>query len=86
MSIRTILSTIGNTPMVQMVRMNHNPGVQILLKLEGHNPGGSVKDRIALGMIQGAESRGKLKPGMTILEATSGNTGKPARNSSERPC
>jgi cysteine synthase len=75
LSIKTVLSTIGNTPMIQMVRMNPGPRVKVLLKLEGHNPGGSVKDRIALAMIQGAESRGELGPGMTILEATSWNTG-----------
>jgi len=75
LGIKTVLSTIGNTPMIQMVRMNSNPGVKVLLKLEGHNPGGSVKDRIALAMILGAESRGELRLGMTILEATSGNTG-----------
>lgn len=71
----TILSTIGNTPVVELVRMNANPRVRLLVKLEGNNPGGSVKDRIALSMIEGAERRGELKPGMTILEATSGNTG-----------
>jgi cysteine synthase len=71
----TILNTIGNTPMAELVRMNPNPRVRILAKLEGNNPGGSVKDRIALAMIEGAEARGVLTPGMTILEATSGNTG-----------
>lgn len=71
----TILNTIGNTPMARLVRMNPNPGVRILAKLEGNNPGGSVKDRIALSMIEGAEEAGALKPGMIILEATSGNTG-----------
>jgi cysteine synthase B len=75
LGLKTILSTIGNTPMVQLLRMHSNPAVRVLMKLEGNNPGGSVKDRIALAMIQGAESRGELKPGMTILEATSGNTG-----------
>jgi cysteine synthase B len=75
LAVKTILDTIGNTPMVQLVRMNRNPAVRVLMKLEGNNPGGSVKDRIALSMIRGAESRGELKPGMTILEATSGNTG-----------
>ena len=75
MGRKTILDTIGNTPMVEILHMNTNPGVRILAKLEGNNPGGSVKDRIALSMIEGAEARGELKPGMTILEATSGNTG-----------
>lgn len=71
----TILDTIGNTPMVELVNMNPNPKVRLMVKLEGNNPGGSVKDRIALSMIEGAEREGRLKPGMTILEATSGNTG-----------
>ncbi len=71
----TILDAIGNTPLVQIVHMNTNPRVRVLVKLEGNNPGGSVKDRIALSMIEGAEARGELKAGMTILEATSGNTG-----------
>ena len=75
MGRKTILDTIGNTPMVELLHMNTNPNVRILAKLEGNNPGGSVKDRIALSMIEGAEARGELKPGMTILEATSGNTG-----------
>ena len=75
MGRKTILDTIGNTPLVEVIHMNANPGVRILAKLEGNNPGGSVKDRIALSMIEGAEARGELKPGMTILEATSGNTG-----------
>ena len=75
MGRKTILDTIGNTPMVELLHMNENPRVRVLAKLEGNNPGGSVKDRIALSMIEGAEARGELKPGMTILEATSGNTG-----------
>jgi len=72
---KTILDTIGNTPLVEILHMNTNPKVRVLVKLEGNNPGGSVKDRIALSMIEGAEARGELKHGMTILEATSGNTG-----------
>jgi cysteine synthase B len=72
---KTILDTIGNTPLVEILHMNTKPNVKILAKLEGNNPGGSVKDRIALSMIEGAEARGELKKGMTILEATSGNTG-----------
>ncbi len=75
MGQKTILDTIGNTPIVEILHMNTNPKVRVLAKLEGNNPGGSVKDRIALSMIEGAEARGELKPGMTILEATSGNTG-----------
>ena len=75
MGQKSILDTIGNTPLAEILHMNVNPKVRVLVKLEGNNPGGSVKDRIALSMIEGAEARGELKPGMTILEATSGNTG-----------
>ncbi len=70
-----VLNLIGNTP---LVRINHlsGPGdAEIWAKLEGHNPGGSVKDRIALSMIEAAEEEGKTKPGMTLIEPTSGNTG-----------
>jgi cysteinyl-tRNA synthetase len=66
---------IGNTPLVPIRRLNPNPNIQLWAKLEGCNPGGSIKDRIALSMIETAEEAGQLKPGMTILEATSGNTG-----------
>jgi len=72
---KSILETIGNTPLVEIRRLNPNRKVRILAKMECFNPGGSIKDRIALYMIEGAEKRGELKPGMTILEATSGNTG-----------
>ena len=75
MNKKTILDTIGNTPLVEILHMNTNPKVRVLAKMEGNNPGGSVKDRIALSMIEGAEARGELRSGMTILEATSGNTG-----------
>ena len=70
-----ILSTIGNTPLVLIRRLNPNPKVKLYAKLERANPGGSVKDRIALYMIEQAESSGELTKGKTILEATSGNTG-----------
>ncbi|MFP3928444.1 MAG: cysteine--tRNA ligase [Desulfobacteraceae bacterium] len=70
-----ILDRIGRTPMVPINRLNPNPRVRILAKLESFNPGGSVKDRAALAMIEGAEERGELNPGKVILEATSGNTG-----------
>jgi S-sulfo-L-cysteine synthase (O-acetyl-L-serine-dependent) len=70
-----ILGTIGNTPLVELRHLNPHPAVRLLAKLEGSNPGGSVKDRVALFLIDGAERRGELRPGMTILEATSGNTG-----------
>ena len=66
---------IGNTPLVKLQRLNPNPSNTILLKLEGNNPAGSVKDRAALSMIAQAEKRGEIKPGDQIIEATSGNTG-----------
>jgi S-sulfo-L-cysteine synthase (O-acetyl-L-serine-dependent) len=71
----SILDSIGNTPLVQLDRINPNPRVKLLAKLEGNNPGGSVKDRIALYMVKDAEAEGRLAKGQTILEATSGNTG-----------
>jgi len=70
-----ILEAIGNTPLVALRRLSPGPGVTILGKLEGCNPGGSVKDRAAYYMVQRAEMAGELTPGKTILEATSGNTG-----------
>ena len=66
---------VGNTPMVRLEKLCPNKDVELYVKLEGTNPGGSVKDRAALSMIEGAERRGELKPGMRIIEATSGNTG-----------
>jgi len=71
----TILDLIGSTPVVTIRRLNPNPGVRMLAKLEGFNPTGSIKDRIALKMIEQAESEGELTQGKTILEPTSGNTG-----------
>ena len=70
-----ILQTIGNTPMVRINRLNPNKNTTIYAKLEGLNPSGSIKDRIALSMLQQAEISGKLKQGKTIIEPTSGNTG-----------
>jgi cysteinyl-tRNA synthetase len=70
-----LIALVGNTPLVPIRRVNPNPRVQILAKLERNNPGGSVKDRIALAMIEAGERSGELGPGKTILEATSGNTG-----------
>lgn len=70
-----ILSSIGNTPLVQLRHLAPEGGARILLKLEGTNPGGSVKDRSALWMVRDAEKKGLLDGGKTILEATSGNTG-----------
>ncbi|WP_461082865.1 cysteine synthase CysM [Spirosoma flavus] len=71
----TLLDLVGNTPLVELNRLNPNPNVTLYGKLEGNNPGGSVKDRAAASMIQGAIARGELKPGMKLIEATSGNTG-----------
>lgn len=70
-----ILDLIGNTPMVEIKRLNPNPNVKIYGKLEGNNPGGSVKDRAAYNMIKSALERGDIKPGNKLIEATSGNTG-----------
>lgn len=71
----TIIDLIGNTPLVEIKKLNPNPGVKIYAKLEGNNPGGSVKDRPALNMIRSAMNRGDIKPGTRLVEATSGNTG-----------
>ncbi|HEX2038394.1 MAG TPA: cysteine synthase family protein [Acidimicrobiales bacterium] len=70
-----VLDLIGNTPLLDISSLSPNPRVRLLAKLEGQNPGGSVKDRIALSMIEEAEKDGTLSPGQTILEPTSGNTG-----------
>ncbi len=72
---KDILSLIGNTPIVKLNHIPHIENAEIWAKLEGFNPGGSVKDRIALSMIEAAEKDGRLKPGSTIIEPTSGNTG-----------
>lgn len=72
---KTLEQFVGNTPLVALQRINPNPSNTILLKLEGNNPAGSVKDRPALSMIMRAEARGDIKPGDTLIEATSGNTG-----------
>jgi cysteine synthase B len=71
----SVLDLIGNTPLVDISELSPNPQVRLLLKLEGQNPGGSVKDRIALAMIEEAEKDGRLRPGATVLEPSSGNTG-----------
>ncbi len=70
-----ILELVGNTPLVELKKIPGNTRVKILAKLEGNNPGGSVKDRAAYGMIRGALDRGELKPGIKLIEPTSGNTG-----------
>jgi len=71
----SVLELIGNTPLVDISELSPNPDVRILMKLEGQNPGGSVKDRIALAMIEEAEEKGVLSPGQTLIEPSSGNTG-----------
>jgi cysteine synthase B len=71
----SILDLVGNTPMVEIESIIRKPGLRVFAKLEGHNPGGSVKDRAAYGMIKGALDRGELRPGIKLIEATSGNTG-----------
>jgi cysteine synthase B len=75
MSLATIESYVGNTPLVRLQRLPGPGDGVVLAKLEGTNPAGSVKDRPALGMIRGAEERGLIRPGDTLIEATSGNTG-----------
>jgi cysteine synthase B len=70
-----IVESIGNTPLVELPRLSPKPEVRIHAKLEGHNPTGSVKDRVAKSMIEAAEAEGAIEPGHTILEPTSGNTG-----------
>jgi S-sulfo-L-cysteine synthase (O-acetyl-L-serine-dependent) len=71
----SIIDLVGNTPMVEIRKLNPNPNVTMYAKLEGNNPGGSVKDRPALNMIRSAVERGDIKPGDKLIEATSGNTG-----------
>jgi len=75
MIYNSVLDLVGNTPLVRLDRINPNPDVNIYAKLESYNPSGSLKDRIALYMIESAEKRGELDPDKTIIEATSGNTG-----------
>jgi cysteine synthase B len=70
-----IVQAIGNTPLVELKRLSPKPGVRLWAKLESHNPTGSVKDRVARAMIEDAEEKGAIRPGQTILEPTSGNTG-----------
>ena len=71
----SVLDTVGNTPLVEIQKLNNNPRVKIYAKLEGNNPGGSVKDRPALNMIRSALERGEINKDITLIEATSGNTG-----------
>ena len=70
-----LLGLIGNTPLVELPRLSPKPEVQLYAKLEGQNPTGSIKDRVALAMVEEAEARGELEPGRELLEPTSGNTG-----------
>lgn len=70
-----LIDFIGNTPLVELTRINPNPRVKLYAKLEGHNPGGSVKDRAALGLIRGGLERGTITSTSKLIEATSGNTG-----------
>lgn len=71
----SLLDLVGNTPLVELTHININPGVKLYGKLEGNNPGGSVKDRAAYSMIKGALDRGEIQQGSKLIEATSGNTG-----------
>ncbi len=73
--VQSVLDLIGNTPLVEVSALSPNPEVRILIKLEGQNPGGSVKDRIALSMIEAAEKESRLDSGSVLLEPSSGNTG-----------
>ncbi|MEL1221765.1 cysteine synthase CysM, partial [Aeromonas hydrophila] len=75
MAFATLEELIGNTPLLALRRINPHPGVTLLVKLEGNNPAGSVKDRPALNLIKCAEASGHLAPGARLIEATSGNTG-----------
>ncbi|MDD3610410.1 MAG: cysteine synthase CysM [Halothiobacillaceae bacterium] len=75
LKIDTLEGCVGNTPLVQLQRLGVGRGNRLLVKLEGNNPAGSVKDRPALSMIQHAQARGDIRPGDTLIEATSGNTG-----------
>jgi cysteine synthase A len=74
MKFNSILETVGNTPLVRLNKLGPE-GVNVWVKVEAFNPMGSVKDRMALAMIEDAERSGALKPGQTVVEATSGNTG-----------
>src|SRR6476619_8571257 len=69
------LQAVGNTPLIELPKMSPNDGVRIFAKLEDQNPTGSIKDRVALSMVEAAEASGELEPGRRLLEPTSGNTG-----------
>src|SRR5262245_23232667 len=72
---KSILRTVGNTPLVRLTRVTEEIKARVMVKLEYFSPSGSLKDRIYLAMIESAEQRGELKPGMTILECSTGNAG-----------
>jgi len=74
-AVSSVLELVGNTPLVELRRLSPKPSVQLYAKLEGHNPTGSIKDRVAKAMIEAAEASGELEPGRKLLEPTSGNTG-----------
>ena len=71
----SLLDLVGGTPLVQLARLSPKPPVRLYAKLEGQNPTGSIKDRVAKAMIEAAEASGELEPGRQLLEPTSGNTG-----------
>jgi [CysO sulfur-carrier protein]-thiocarboxylate-dependent cysteine synthase len=72
---KSVLELVGNTPLVELPRLSPKPGVRLYAKLEGQNPTGSIKDRVAKAMVEAAEASGELEPGRALLEPTSGNTG-----------
>ncbi|MFL6013983.1 MAG: pyridoxal-phosphate dependent enzyme, partial [Gaiellaceae bacterium] len=74
MAASSLLDLVGNTPLVELKRLAPSPAVRLYAKLEGQNPSGSIKDRIAKAMVETAEARGELEPGRELLEPTSGNT------------
>ncbi|HYN71066.1 MAG TPA: pyridoxal-phosphate dependent enzyme, partial [Nakamurella sp.] len=71
----SLIDAVGGTPLVGLPRLSHSPGVRLWAKLEDRNPTGSIKDRPALAMVAQAEASGQLRPGCTVIEPTSGNTG-----------
>jgi [CysO sulfur-carrier protein]-thiocarboxylate-dependent cysteine synthase len=72
---KSVLELVGNTPLVELTRLSPKPGIRLYAKLEGQNPTGSIKDRVAKAMVEAAEASGELEPGRELLEPTSGNTG-----------
>jgi cysteine synthase len=74
-AVKSVLELVGNTPLVELTRLSPKPSVRLYAKLEGQNPTGSIKDRVAKAMVEAAEASGELEPGRELLEPTSGNTG-----------